>query len=112
SAASAALTFTVDATTPTPLVTNVTDAAKGQSTISGTSEAGSTVTLFDGGQKVGVATAGADGTWSVTLKLNGGAIHQFTETAVDLAGNSGASAGAAYWANPANKAMVGASGDD
>jgi uncharacterized repeat protein (TIGR03803 family) len=111
-AMSAALSFTVDATAPVPLVTNVTDAGKGQSTVSGTSEAGSTVTLFDSGQKVGVVTAAADGTWSVTLKLNGGATHQFTETAVDLAGNTGASAGSAYWANPANKALVGGSGDD
>jgi hypothetical protein len=111
-AASAALVFTVDAITPVPAVTNVTDAGKGQSTVSGTSEAGSTVTLFDSGQQVGVATAGADGAWSVTLKLNGGSIHEFTETAVDLAGNSGASSGAAYWANPANKSLVGASGDD
>lgn len=112
SAMSAALSFTVDVTAPTPVVTNVTGADKGQSTVSGVSEAGSTVTLFDGGQKVGVATAGADGTWSVTLKLNGGQVHQFTETAVDLAGNTGASTGAAYWSNPANKAMVGGAGDD
>jgi uncharacterized repeat protein (TIGR03803 family) len=110
--ASAPLTFTVDATPPVPVVDNVTGTSKGQSIVSGTSEAGSTVTLFDSGQQVGVATAGADGTWSVTLKLNGGSPHAFTETAVDLAGNTGASTGAAYWANPANKALVGASGDD
>jgi uncharacterized repeat protein (TIGR03803 family) len=110
--ASAPLAFTVDATPPVPVVDNVTGASKGQSIVSGTSEAGSTVTLFDGGQQVGVATAGADGTWSVTLKLNGGSTHAFTETAVDLAGNAGASTGAAYWANPANKTLVGASGDD
>jgi VCBS repeat-containing protein len=111
-AASTALTFTVDATAPCPVVRNVTGAAKGQSTVSGTSEAGSTVTLFDGGQQVGVATTGADGTWSVTLKLNGGQVHEFTETAVDLAGNTGSSAGSAYWANPANKLLAGGLGDD
>jgi hypothetical protein len=102
----------VDTAAPTPVVDNVTDAGKGQSTVSGTSEAGSTVTLFDSGQQVGVATAGADGTWSVTLKLNGGSVHSFTETAVDHAHNPGASTGVAYWANPANKAFVGAGGDD
>jgi uncharacterized repeat protein (TIGR03803 family) len=111
-AASAALTFTVDTTPPVPVVDNVTGTNKGQSVVSGTSEAGSTVTLFDSGQQVGVATAGADGTWSVTLKLNGGSVHSFTETAVDQAGNTGASAGAAYWTNPANKTLVGASGND
>jgi hypothetical protein len=111
-AASAALTFTVNSDPPTPVVTNVTSAAKGQTMVSGTSEAGSTVTLFDGGQQVGSATTGADGTWSVTLKLNGGAVHTFTETAYDPAGNTGASAGTAYWAGSANKTLVGVSGDD
>jgi len=112
SGSSAALVFTVDATAPVPVVANVTNAAKGQSTVSGTSEAGSRVTLFDGGQQVGVTTAAADGTWSVTLKLNGGQVHQFTETAVDLAGNTGTSAGTAYWANPANKVLAGGEADD
>jgi hypothetical protein len=111
-AASAALAFTVDATAPVPVVNNVTDAGKGASTVSGSSEAGSTVTVFDGGQQVGVATAAADGTWSLSLKLNGGSVHQFTETAVDLAGNTGASTGSGYWANPANKSFSGGSGDD
>jgi uncharacterized repeat protein (TIGR03803 family) len=112
SAMSQALSFTVDATAPVPAVTNVTDAGKGMSTLSGTSEAGSTVTVFDGGQQVGVATTAANGTWSLTLKLNGGQTHQFTETAVDLAGNTGASTGSGYWANPANKAFTGGTGDD
>lgn len=112
SAASAALAFTVDTAAPVPAACSVTDAGKGLNTVCGVSEAGSTVTLFDGGQQVGVATAGADGHWAVTLKLNGGQAHQFTETAVDLAGNVGVSAGVALWANPANKALVGGAGDD
>jgi uncharacterized repeat protein (TIGR03803 family) len=103
---------TLDTTAPVPAVSNVTDAGKGMSAVSGTSEAGSTVTLFDNGQKVGVTTTGADGTWSVTLKLNGGQAHVFTETAVDLANNSGASTGAAYWANPANRSFTGGAGHD
>jgi uncharacterized repeat protein (TIGR03803 family) len=111
-AASAALTFAVDTVTPTPVVDNVVSTSKGLSIVSGTSEAGSTVTLFDAGQQVGVATTGADGTWSVTLKLNGGSTHEFTETAVDLAGNTGASSGSGYWANPANKSFSGGTGDD
>jgi uncharacterized repeat protein (TIGR03803 family) len=107
-----ALAFRVDATPPVPVVGEVTDAGKGLSTVSGACEAGSTVTLFDGGQQVGVTTAGADGTWSVTLKLTGGQVHQFTGTAVDLAGNAGASTGVALWANPPNKALAGGAGDD
>ena len=111
-AASSALVFTVDATAPVPVTTNVTDAGKGMSTVSGLSEAGSTVTVFDSGQQIGVVTAAADGTWSLLAKLNGGAVHQFTETAVDLAGNPGVSAGFSYWANPGIKALAGGVGDD
>jgi uncharacterized repeat protein (TIGR03803 family) len=99
-------------TSPTPVLDNVTSTSKGMSIVSGTCEAGSTVTLFDGGQQVGVAKTGADGTWSVTLKLNGGSTHQFTETAVDLANNTGSSTGSGYWANPANKSFSGGTGDD
>jgi hypothetical protein len=82
------------------------------STLSGVSEPTSTVTVFDGGQQVGTAKTGADGTWSLTLKLNGGAVHAFTETAYDPAGNTGASTGVAYWANPANRSIGGGSGDN
>ena len=96
---SAGLIFKVDTQPPIPVVNAVTDAAKGMSNVNGSAEAGSTVSLFDGGKLVGVTTAGHDGKWNVTIKLNGGAVHQLTETAVDLAGNTGASTGATYWAN-------------
>jgi uncharacterized repeat protein (TIGR03803 family) len=121
SAVSSALTYTAPSvqtlppttpTTPTPVLDNVTSTSKGLSIVSGTCAVGSTVTLYDGGQQVGSATTGSDGTWSVTLKLNGGATHQFTETAVDLAGHAGASTGSGYWANPANKSFSGGTGDD
>jgi uncharacterized repeat protein (TIGR03803 family) len=112
SAPSAALGFTVDATPPVPVVENVTSAAKGYSVVSGVSEANSSVTLYDGGQQIGMATADSFGNWSVTAKLNGGSVHEFTETAQDQAGNIGGSTGSAYWANPANKAFVGGAGDD
>ncbi|MGZ3400156.1 MAG: M10 family metallopeptidase C-terminal domain-containing protein [Caulobacteraceae bacterium] len=59
-----------------------------------------------------MTTAGHDGKWSVTVKLNGGSVHQFTETAVDLAGNVGSSAGVAYWANAGNRTLVGGAGND
>ena len=59
-----------------------------------------------------MTTADHDGKWSVTIKLNGGSVHQFTETAMDLAGNVGASTGVAYWANAGSRTLVGGGGDD
>jgi len=111
-AASAALTFTVDTHTPTPAVRDVVASSGHPTTISGVSEAGSKVTVFDSGKQIGVATAGANGTWSLATTLHGSAIHQFTETAVDAAGNTGASTGATFWSDQGHTHLVGGPGND
>jgi hypothetical protein len=60
-------------------------------TISGTAEAGSTVTIKDGNTTLGSTVAGADGAYSFTLadasQLAGGT-HQINVLATDLAGNT------------------------
>jgi hypothetical protein len=48
-------------------------------TLSGTAEANSSVSIFDGGKPVGTVTAAADGTWSFQANLSGKAIHSFTK---------------------------------
>jgi len=60
-------------------------------TFSGTAEAGSTVTVFDNGTRIGTATAAANGTWTFTpgTPLGEGA-HSLTFTATDAAGNQSA----------------------
>jgi len=58
-------------------------AGKKFTTLSGTAEANSTVSISDGGKPVGTATAGADGTWSFPASLSGKGIHSFTETSTD-----------------------------
>jgi hypothetical protein len=59
-------------------------------TLSGTSEAGSTVKLFDGTTQIGTAKANASGAWSLaTAELSTGT-HNFTARATDVAGNSSA----------------------
>ena len=64
---------------------NLTD-AKAQ-TITGTAEAGSTVTLFDNGTQLGTAVAAsATGTWSIVAHLLDG-VHTLADTATDAAGN-------------------------
>lgn len=60
-------------------------------TLSGSAEAGSTVRIFDGGASIGTAKANGSGAWSfATAELSYG-VHNFTATATDLAGNTGAS---------------------
>ena len=58
-------------------------------TLTGTGEAGSTITIFDGATPVGTAVVAADGTWTATLTtpLTEG-LHNLTATASDKAGNT------------------------
>src|SRR5262245_12542570 len=62
-------------------------------TLSGTAEANSTVTISDGGKPLGTATAAADGTWSFQASLSAKSIHSFTETSIDGSGHTASSAG-------------------
>src|SRR5215472_3748842 len=60
----------------------------------GTAEAGSTVTLFDGATPIGTGTANASGVWSITSSALGQGTHSITAKATDLAGNSSVASGA------------------
>ena len=70
---------------------NITDVTT--PTFTGTAEAGSTVTLFDGSIVVGtgVATAGA---WSITASSLASGTHSITANATDVAGNVSAASAA------------------
>ncbi|MCE0813785.1 BapA/Bap/LapF family large adhesin [Buttiauxella sp. S04-F03] len=106
SAPSAIFNVVVDLAAPgTPAITNIADdvgtekgdLTNGQSTddtlplISGTAEAGTTITIYDNGSIIGTVNASAtDGTWNFTPPVgspltNGN--HAFTVTATDSAGN-------------------------
>jgi len=105
SAASAALTFVVDTVAPAapagladaginggyvPLAADTTS-----QTLTGTAEAGATVTVYNNGTKLGTTTATAGGTWSYTLGVL--ALHSMnslTATATDAAGNTSGLSGA------------------
>jgi hypothetical protein len=103
SAASAALAFTQD--TVAPNAPSMADAAiangyvdKANDTASqvltGTAEAGSSVTVYDAGAALGATTAGADGKWSCTLGALADGSHTLTATATDAAGNVSAASAA------------------
>jgi len=55
--------------------------------LTGTAEAKSTVSVFDGSTKLGTATADASGAWSFTTAALAVGSHSFTATAADAAGN-------------------------
>jgi large repetitive protein len=56
--------------------------------LTGTAEAGSTVTVFDNGAQVGTTLAAANGGWSYVIGvLANGSSHSYTVTATDAAGN-------------------------
>lgn len=84
-----------DVGTNTGPLTNgqVTDDAR--PTLSGTGEAGATITVYDNGTLLGTTTVGTGGTWTFTppRDLTTGS-HDLTATATDPAGNTGAVSGA------------------
>ncbi|ADU70507.1 Ig-like domain repeat protein [Pantoea sp. At-9b] len=59
-------------------------------TLSGTAEAGSTVSIYDGSTLLGTVVVGADGTWSFTTPTLADGSHSLTTTVTDAAGNTSA----------------------
>src|SRR5262245_33401972 len=100
SVASTALGVTVDTVAPgAPIISSYsTDSgAVGDGitndntlTLTGTAAAGSTVSIYDGATLLGTATANGSGAWTFTTGTLADAIHSFTATATDAAGNASA----------------------
>jgi hypothetical protein len=88
---SASLTFTLDTTAPAPVVTGAAFAG-GQVTVTGISEAFSSLWIYDGSTWMGSATAGSDGKFSFATPADPNAPHSYGLIATDLAGNMGSSA--------------------
>ncbi|MEC5518630.1 Ig-like domain-containing protein [Enterobacter hormaechei] len=105
SPASTAVSFVVDTVAPgAPAIVSITDdvapgtgtLGSGSSTndprpqLTGTAEAGSTVTIYDNGIAIGTAVVGSNGSWSFTPSVNlSEGSHQLTVRATDVAGNTG-----------------------
>ncbi|HWU92633.1 MAG TPA: Ig-like domain-containing protein, partial [Sphingomicrobium sp.] len=111
SAASDATAFTVDTVPPSPILVSVATSGSGL-TLAGTSEAGSTVNVYDGATLVGSAVATADGTWSLSASQLSSSVHDFSLQATDLAGNTGTYSGENLVDGGKNGSLVGGSGDD
>jgi hypothetical protein len=105
-------TIVVDQTPPVPFMSDaIKDANDSLTTLSGMSEANSQVSVFDGSKLLGTATADGSGNWSLQANITS-IVHQFTESATDLAGNIGSSPGVTVYSPSTNKSLVGGSGND
>ena len=89
SAASAAVSITLDTVAPTVTFTNPTQLVRTAAfTLTGTTEAGATVDVRKGGTSIGAASV-SGGTWSKVVTLTDGA-NVFTATATDATDNTSA----------------------
>ncbi len=91
SAASSAATLTIDTKAPVaPVLVSDSVVNTNQVLLNGTAEANSKITVYDGNTVVGTATAGSNGTWSVTTGALASGSQVLTATATDAAGNTSA----------------------
>ena len=95
SAASGALSVTVDTAAPAaPVIIGNTIVNTNTVQLTGTAEANSKVTVFDGATALGTATANASGAWSYTTGPLSAGPNAFTARAADAAGNTSAASSA------------------
>jgi hypothetical protein len=91
SAASAALTVTVDTHVPAaPVLVSDPLVNTNHVQLSGTAEANSTITVYDGTTVVGTGTTSSTGSWSLTTSALSSGTQALTATATDVAGTVGA----------------------
>ncbi|WP_162556739.1 Ig-like domain-containing protein, partial [Klebsiella oxytoca] len=98
---SPAFELTIDTTAPSASAPEVTDDVAGHTgpltsgdltndatpALSGTAEAGATVTIYDGDTVLGTVVAGEDGRWSYTPDALDEGSHSLSTTVTDKAGN-------------------------
>jgi hypothetical protein len=96
-----------------PIMSNaVFNAATNITTLSGTAEANSSVSIFDGTKLIGNATAAADGTWILQTNVTGNGVHSYTEKSIDGFGNTISSTGVTLYTPAAKTSLQGGSGND
>jgi len=114
SAASAALAVTIGAPALAVAFTGLVANSNGGATLSGTAEANSTISIYDGVNPaaLGTVAAGSNGGWSFTSAALANAVHSFTAIASDSAGNIGSSSGVALRGTTGNDTLASTSGQD
>ncbi|MDZ7277432.1 Ig-like domain-containing protein [Pantoea eucrina] len=120
SAPSATVAITVDTVAPAAATLAITNDVTGAlvpngglsndttPTLSGTAEANSRVSIYDGSTLLGTAIAGSSGSWSFTTPVLGQGAHALSVTVTDAAGNvSGATAASVIVDSVAPAAVTG-----
>ena len=88
SSASSAKSITIDTHDPAaPVIVSDVITATNHVAFSGTAEANSHVTIYDGTTQLGTAVANGSGAWSFTSGALANGLQTFTATAMDAAGN-------------------------
>ena len=96
---------------PLPVMLNAVQ-TNNLTTLSGTAEASSSLSVFEGTKLIGTVAVASDGTWSLQTNVKGNTVHSFTETSTDLAGHITPSAGVTLYSPASNKTLTGGDGND
>jgi Bacterial Ig-like domain/RTX calcium-binding nonapeptide repeat (4 copies) len=108
----ASLTITLDTKPPAVTIGNET-LSSGKVTLTGTTaEATDKVSIYDGSTLLGTATVNSDDTWSFTTGNVSNAVHTYTVTATDTAGNLGNASNEAILGSTKADTLVGTLGND
>jgi hypothetical protein len=108
---SAPVTFTV-ATKP-PVFTGLTRNSNGSATLTGTADANTRVTVFDGGIELGTVTVSARGRWNfITGSGLANTTHVFTARETDASGNVSSTSGSAQLGSSGKDTLTSTSGPD
>ena len=108
----ASLTLTLDTRPPAVAISNMA-LNNGTVTLAGTAaEASDKISVYDGSTLLGTATTNSDDTWSFATGKVSNAVHTYTVTATDTAGNIGNSSNEAILGSTGANALVGTSGND
>ena len=98
---------------PAPVISSLTVNADDSATLTGNTLAGGTITVFDGANAVGMASANAGGAWIFSTGSNlPDTVHVFTATATDMVGNVSDTAGSAQLGSSSADILSGTPGND
>ena len=109
----ATIAIILDTIAPKPATTIITGISDGGVTLTGTSEANSTVTVSDTSNGItkifGTVITGINGVWSLTshLAVDVSKIHTYTTSSTDVAGNVSTMASSFYLASTGNDTLTG-----
>jgi hypothetical protein len=108
----ASLTLMLDTKPPVMTIGNEV-LSNGHVTLTGTTaEATDTVSIYDGSTLLGTAAVNSDDTWSFTTGSVSNAVHTYTATATDTAGNIGNGSNETILGSTRADTLVGTSGND